>query len=66
MADGRGTAETRFLDPAALLPNNATAWSYIVMAKGKLVGLISIGDIVKSIIADQQFIIVQLVRYVSG
>jgi hypothetical protein len=37
MTDGRGTAETRFSDPAALLPNNATAWSYIVMAKGKLV-----------------------------
>ena len=37
-----------------------------VMENGKLVGLISIGDIVKSIIADQQFIIEQLVRYVSG
>ena len=37
-----------------------------VIEHGKLVGLISIGDIVKSIIADQQFIIEQLVRYVSG
>jgi len=37
-----------------------------VIEDGKLVGLISIGDIVKSIIADQQFIIEQLVRYVSG
>jgi CBS domain-containing protein len=37
-----------------------------VLENGKLVGLISIGDIVKSIIADQQFIIEQLVRYVSG
>ena len=37
-----------------------------VIDDGKLVGLISIGDIVKSIIADQQFIIEQLVRYVSG
>jgi CBS domain-containing protein len=37
-----------------------------VIDKGNLVGLISIGDIVKSIIADQQFIIEQLVRYVSG
>ena len=37
-----------------------------VIENGKLVGLISIGDIVKSIIADQQFIIEQLVRYVSG
>lgn len=37
-----------------------------VLEGGKLVGIISIGDIVKSIIADQQFIIEQLVRYVSG
>jgi len=37
-----------------------------VMAEGKLVGIISIGDLVKSIIADQQFIIEQLVRYISG
>ena len=37
-----------------------------VIEDGKLVGLISIGDIVKSIIADQQFLIEQLVRYVSG
>ena len=37
-----------------------------VIEDGKLVGLISIGDIVKSIIADQQFMIEQLVRYVSG
>ena len=37
-----------------------------VIEDGKLVGLISIGDIVKSIIADQQFLIEQLVRYISG
>ena len=37
-----------------------------VMAEGKLVGIISIGDLVKSIIADQQFIIEQLVRYISS
>jgi CBS domain-containing protein len=37
-----------------------------VIENGKLVGLISIGDIVKSIISDQQFIIEQLVRYISG
>ena len=37
-----------------------------VIEDGKLVGLISIGDIVKSIISDQQFIIEQLVRYISG
>ena len=37
-----------------------------VMEEGKLVGLISICDLVKSIIADQQFIIEQLVRYISS
>jgi len=37
-----------------------------VMDEAKLVGLISIGDLVKSIIADQQFIIEQLERYISS
>ncbi|HYJ14625.1 MAG TPA: CBS domain-containing protein [Candidatus Limnocylindria bacterium] len=37
-----------------------------VIEDGNLIGLISIGDIVKSIIADQRFLIEQLVRYVSG
>jgi CBS domain-containing protein len=37
-----------------------------VIEAGKLVGLISIGDLVKSIIADQRFIIEQLERYISS
>lgn len=37
-----------------------------VITEGKLVGIISIGDLVKSIIADQQFMIEQLVRYIRG
>lgn len=37
-----------------------------VMADGKLVGLISIGDLVKDIINEQEFIISQLERYISG
>jgi CBS domain-containing protein len=37
-----------------------------VMNEGKLVGIISIGDLVKSIIADQKFMIEQLERYISG
>ena len=32
----------------------------------KIVGLISIGDLVKSIIADQEFMINQLEKYISG
>jgi CBS domain-containing protein len=37
-----------------------------VIEDGKLVGIISIGDLVKSIIADQQFIIEQLERYITS
>jgi len=37
-----------------------------VIEEGKLVGIISIGDLVKSIIADQKFIIEQLERYISS
>ena len=37
-----------------------------VMENGKLIGLISIGDLVKSIITEQQFIIEQLERYIKG
>ena len=37
-----------------------------VMEAGELVGVISIGDLVKSIIAEQKFIIQQLERYITG
>ena len=37
-----------------------------VMDEDRLVGVISIGDLVKSIIAEQKFIIQQLERYMSG
>jgi len=37
-----------------------------VMDNGQLIGLISIGDLVKDIIAEQQFIIDQLERYIAG
>ncbi|NMM27449.1 MAG: CBS domain-containing protein [Glaciimonas sp.] len=37
-----------------------------VMDNGKLVGLISIGDLVKDIISEQQFIIQQLEHYIMG
>ncbi|RWK05566.1 CBS domain-containing protein [Mesorhizobium sp.] len=37
-----------------------------VLRDGHLVGLISIGDLMKSIIADREFNIDQLVRYVQG
>lgn len=37
-----------------------------VMEERKLVGIISIGDLVKAIIADQKLIIEQLERYITG
>ena len=37
-----------------------------VLDDGKLVGLVSIGDLVKDIISEQEFIIVQLEHYISG
>jgi CBS domain-containing protein len=37
-----------------------------VVEGGRLVGVISIGDLVKSIISEQKFIIEQLERFISG
>ena len=37
-----------------------------VMDGGKLVGLVSIGDLVKDIISEQKFIIEQLEHYITG
>jgi CBS domain-containing protein len=37
-----------------------------VMVDAKLIGIVSIGDLVKHIISDQQFIIEQLERYIAG
>lgn len=37
-----------------------------VVDQGKLIGLISIGDLVKDIISEQKFIIEQLEYYIAG
>jgi CBS domain-containing protein len=37
-----------------------------VVEDGRIAGIISIGDAVKAIIAEQQFIIEQLENYISG
>lgn len=37
-----------------------------VIDDGKLIGLVSIGDLVKDIISEQQFIIEQLEHYITG
>ncbi len=37
-----------------------------VLENGELIGLVSIGDLVKDIISEQQFIIEQLEHYIAG
>ncbi len=37
-----------------------------VLDKGKLIGMVSIGDLVKDIISEQSFIIQQLEHYIAG
>jgi CBS domain-containing protein len=37
-----------------------------VLERGRLVGIVSIGDMVKSVIGDQKFTIEQLERYIQG
>jgi CBS domain-containing protein len=37
-----------------------------VLANGELVGVVSIGDLVKEIISDQQFMIDQLINYITS
>jgi CBS domain-containing protein len=37
-----------------------------VLEEGRVIGLVSIGDLVKAVIADQQAVIQELERYVTG
>jgi len=37
-----------------------------VLVDGKLAGIVSIGDLVRTVIADQKFVIEQLARYIQG
>lgn len=37
-----------------------------VMDNGKLIGVVSIGDLVKDILSEQSFIIEQLEHYIAG
>ena len=37
-----------------------------VMDEGQLIGMVSIGDLVKQVVTDQKFVIEQLEHYISG
>ncbi len=80
--DGRASRETRVKEicssPAITITPKATADEGLalmtkkrfrhlpVVEDGKLLGVVSIGDLVNAVIGDQQQLIEQLERYVSG
>lgn len=66
------TAEVMYVDPhktnqdcMALMTENRMR-HLPVLDNGRLLGLISIGDLVKDIISEQQYIIDQLEQYIRG
>ena len=50
----------------ALMTENRVRHLPVLDEQGQLVGLISIGDLVKGIISEQKFIIEQLQHYITG
>lgn len=65
------TAQVRYVRPEqtseecmALMTENRVR-HLPVMAEGKLVGLVSIGDLVKDVISEQKFLIEQLEQYIT-
>ena len=50
----------------ALMTDNRLRHLPVMSEDGKLLGLISIGDLVKGIISEQKFVIEQLEHYISG
>jgi CBS domain-containing protein len=66
------TSEAMYVSPVhrseecmALMTKNRVR-HLLVIDNGKLVGLVSIGDLVKDTISEQKFIIQQLEHYISG
>lgn len=50
----------------ALMTENRLRHLPVVDDAGQLLGLVSIGDLVKDIISEQKFIIEQLEHYITG
>ena len=67
------TSHVMFVSPTqtseecmALMTDNRLRHLPVMSEDGKLLGLISIGDLVKGIISEQKFVIEQLEHYISG
>ena len=66
------TTAVRFVEPTHSVEQCMALMTEIrlrhlpVVDKGRVVGLISIGDLVKSVISEQQFIITEMERYITG
>ena len=67
------TTEVLFVNPTrtseecmALMTDNRVRHLPVMSEDGKLLGLISIGDLVKDIISEQKFVIEQLEHYITG
>ncbi len=67
------TSAVRFVRPAqtsgqclALMSENRLRHLPVVEEDGTLTGLISIGDLVKDVISEQQFLIEQMEQYITG
>jgi CBS domain-containing protein len=50
----------------AVMTENRVRHLPVLDDEGRLIGLISIGDLVKGIISEQKFIIEQLQHYITG
>ena len=53
-------------DKARLIMDEYRVRHLPVMEEERLVGVVSIGDVVKAIIAEQEFVIEQLQNYITG
>jgi CBS domain-containing protein len=82
VTSARSASETRVREimstPVLIVPSDRTSDECMalmtenrlrhlpVMDEGRLVGMVSIGDLVKQVVSDQQFVIEQLELYISG
>ncbi len=59
-------SESHKIDECMALMTEMTVRHLPVLEKSDLVGIVSIGDVVKSVISEQEFVIGQLVSYITG